>query len=169
MKVMADGGSGKSRNMAYPDDFDTRGVRESSDMTPFIFPTTVAGVMFGSWIALVAVEPCLLRQTDPKFDCWGSILFMAGFAGIGAALTWLLALFVRVLLHQFLSFASPKPEWRAGLLASLLLASQSIVIIQWDINVGHIGMQLFSWLGVSFVTCGISLLIINHVLVRGVK
>ncbi len=138
-------------------------------MRPFLFPTAVALLMFGSWITLAAFEPCILQQSDPKFDCWGSILFTAIFAAIGSTLTGLIALLARVVLHPFLPFETQKMEWGSALLSCFLLAGLSYSVIRWDMNVGHIGTQLFSWLGASFVVCGVSLLIVKYVAMRELR
>ncbi len=164
--IRTDNGPGKDPHRAQADHtYDPRSL-ESAPMTPFLFPTAVAMLMFGSWIALVGFEPCVLQQRDPKFDCWGSLLFTASFASIGSLLTGLIALLARVMLYSFLTFETKKLEWVSALLASLLLTGLSYSVIRWDINFGDIGTQLFSWLGVSFVVCGVSLMIVKHVVMR---
>ena len=111
---------------------------------------------------MTSFETCILQRADPKFDCWSSIQFAAIFACIGSVLTGLMALLVRVLLHPFLPFDTRRPELISALLSSLVLVLLSYCIIRWDINVGHIGIQLFSWLGISFVVCGASLMVVKQ-------
>ena len=133
-----------------------------SNVTPFLFPLTVAFAVFGGWVTLMSFETCILQRIDPKFDCWSSIQFAAIFSCIGATLTGLMALLARVLLHPFLPFQTSKPEWSSALLASGVLMLVSYSVIRWNINVGHIGIQLFGWLGGSFVVCGTSLLLVKQ-------
>ena len=135
-------------------------------MTPFIFPATVATFIFGSLVTVFAFEPCILGQSDPKFDCWSSLVFSASFVAIGSVLTGIMALLVRVLLYSYLSFDTPKPEWRAGLLAGIVLTVLFSSIIRWEIPIGHIGIQLFGWLGLSFFVCGSSLLTMKHLALK---
>ena len=118
---------------------------------------------------LTSYEPCFFEQTDPKFNCSGSLLFTATFASIGSVLTGFVALLARLLLHPFLPFKTLNMEWGSALLASLMLIGLTYSVYRWEIIVGHIGVQLFSWLGASFVLCGLSLLIMKRVAVRGVK
>ena len=131
-------------------------------MTPFLFPTTVAILVFGGWITLMSFETCILQRPDSKFDCWSSIQFAAIFACIGAALTGLMALLARVLLHPFLPFTSLRPEGVSALLASVMLMLVSYIVIRWNITAGHIGTQLFGWLGTSLVASSASLMLVKH-------
>ena len=133
-----------------------------TQMTFFIFPITVALLVFVSWVVLVAFESCVLQRADPKFDCWSSIQVAAIFACIGSVLTGLLALLARVLLHPFLPFSTRAPELRSALLASLMLVLLSYIVIRWEINFGNIAVQLFGWLAVSFGVCGASLMVVKH-------
>ena len=133
-----------------------------SNVTPFMFPLTVAFAVFGGWVIFMSFETCILQRIDPKFDCWSSIQFAAIFSCIGATLTGLMALLARVLLHPLLPFHSSRPEWSSALLASGVLMLVTYSLFHWDINVGHIGIQLFGWLGLSFVVCGISLMLVKH-------
>ena len=131
-------------------------------MTPFIFPTAVALFVFGSWVALVAVEPCSSQNTNPKFDCWTSIQFVGIFAGLGSILTGLVALLSRVLLHPHLPFDTRKPELLSAILSGSILVLLAYSVMHWEFDFGHIGYRFFGWLGVSFVVCSSSLLIVKH-------
>ena len=131
-------------------------------MTPFLFPLGVAFAVFAGWIILMSFETCILQRLDPKFDCWSSVVFAAIFSCIGAALTGLMALLARVLLHPFLPFKSSRPEGLSALLASVILLLVSYSVIRWNINVGHIGIQLFGWLGTSFAVSSASLLLVKQ-------
>ena len=133
-----------------------------SNVTPFTFPLTVACAMFGGWVLFMSFETCILQRLDPKFDCWSSIQFAAIFSCIGATLTGLMALLARVLLHPFLPFDTSKPERSSALLASAVLMLVTYSLFRWNINVGHIGIQLFGWLGLSFVVCGTSLMLVKQ-------
>ena len=140
---------------------------KDTHVTPFLFPLTVMFLVFGSWVFMTSFDTCILQRADPKFDCWSSIQFAAIFACIGSVLTGLMALLARVLLHPFLPFDTRRQELISALLSSLVLVLFSYSVIRWDINVGHIGIQLFGWLGVSFVVCGASLMVVKHLNTRG--
>ena len=131
-------------------------------MTPFVFPLAVVFAVFGGWVMLMAFETCILQEPDPKFDCLSSIQFSAIFACIGAILTGLMALLARVLLHPFLPFTSLKLEGVSAVLAAAILMLVSYSVLRWDINVGHIGIQLFGWLGISFAMSSASLMLVKH-------
>ena len=131
-------------------------------MTPFIFPTTVAIFMFGSWVIVFAFAPCILEQRDPKFDCWSSLQFVGTFACIGSVLTGLVALLARVVLHPLLSFTTRRPELLSALLSSTTLTLLFLTAQSWQFDVGHIGIQLFGWLGISFLICSSSLLTVKY-------
>ena len=158
MTVNDDAGPG---SIAGPNRIMAEHVR-GSNVTPFTFPLTVAIAVFGGWVLFMSFETCILQRVDPKFDCWSSIQFAAIFSCIGATLTGLMALLARVLLHPFLPFDTSKPERSSALLASAVLMLVTYSLFHWDINVGHIGIQLFGWLGLSFVVCGISLMLVKH-------
>jgi hypothetical protein len=132
-------------------------------VTSFMFPIAVVFLVFGSWVVLASFEPCILQRADPKFDCWSSVQFGAIFAGIGAVLTGLMALLARVLLEPFLPFHTRRSELISALLSSLVLVLLSYGVIRWEIHVGHIGIQFFGWLGVSFIICGASLMMVRPV------
>ena len=133
-----------------------------SNVTPFAFPLTVAFAMFGGWVLFMSFETCILQRVDPKFDCWSSIQFFGIFSLIGATLTGLMALLARVLLYPFLPFYTSKPEWSSALLASALLMLVTYSVFLWDLKLGNIGILLFGWLGLSFVVCGISLILVKY-------
>ncbi len=135
-------------------------------MTPFLFPSAVAFAVFGGWIILMSFESCVLQRLDPKFDCWSSLQFAAIFSCMGAVLTGLMALLARVLLHPFLPFKSLRPEGSSALLASVLLILASFSILRWDINVGHMGIQLFGWLGISLFMSSVSLMLVKYLFRR---
>jgi hypothetical protein len=56
-----------------------------------------------------------------------------------------------------------RPELISVLLSSLVLVLLSYGVTRWEINVGHIGIQFFGWLGVSFIVCGASLMMVKSV------
>lgn len=131
-------------------------------MTPFIFPTAVAILLFGSWVVLASFEPCTSQNSQPKFDCWTSIQFAGIFACIGSVLTGLIALLARVVLHPLLPFKSRKPEMVSALLASTVLIIVFYSVLLWEFDFGHIGIRAFVWLGVSLIVCGSSLMIVKY-------
>ena len=131
-------------------------------MKRFVFPMAVTGLIFLGWVISVALEPCALGDADPKFDCWSSIQIVAIFACIGSIFTGGMALLARLLCHPLLPFSSPWPEWWSALLASSILILLANSVLIWEIDIGHIGMQFFAWLGASFFVCGISLLIMKY-------
>ncbi len=131
-------------------------------MTPFLFPSTVAFAVFGGWVIMMSFESCVLQRLDQKFDCWSSLQFAAIFSCIGAILTGLMALLARVILHSFLPFNSSRAERLSAWLTSVLLLLVSYFVIRWDINVGHIGIQLFGWLGISLILSSASLILVKH-------
>ena len=132
-----------------------------TQMTTFIFPITVAGLLFVGWVVMVAFDSCVLQRNDPKFDCWSSVQLAAVFAAIGSLLTGLVALAARAMLDSFLPFFTRAPELKAALVASAVLVLVSYSVIRWEINFGHIGIQLFGWLGVSFGVCSGALLLVK--------
>lgn len=136
-------------------------------MTPFLFPLVVVFAVFGGGVMLMSFETCILQRLDPKFDCWSSLQFAAIFSSIGAVLTGLMALLARVLLHPFLPFTSLRPEGSSALLSGVMLLLVSFSVLVWDINIGHIGIHLFGWLGTSFVVSSASLLLVKHFSLAG--
>ncbi len=131
-------------------------------MIPFLFPLTVALAVFGGGVIFMSFETCILQRSDPKFDCWSSIQFSAIFSSVGAALTGLMALLARVLLHPSLPFTSFRPEVLSALLASAMLMFVSLSVLRWDLTIGAIGMQLFGWLGTSLVVSSASLILVKY-------
>ena len=131
-------------------------------MTPFVFPASVEIFVFASSVVLASIEPCTPQNTDPKLDCWTSMVLVTIFASIGSVLLGLMALLARVLLHPFLPFDTNRPELISAMLSSLVLVLLFSSVLPWEFEFGNIGLRSFGWLGASFVVCGVSLLIVKR-------
>ncbi len=131
-------------------------------MKPVVFPLATGVLVLVTWLAVTAVEQCLLTSTDPKFDCRSSLMFVFAFGSIAAVLSGIAAALARALLHRYLRFASVVPELLAAGLTSLVLVLMFAAVIYWEVSSGNIAGNFMTWLGMSLVGSGISLVIVKR-------
>ena len=131
-------------------------------MKLLVFPVATGLSVLVCWIAVAAVEQCLLPNTDPKFDCWSSVQIVAAFGSIAAGLTTIAAGLARVSLHRFLVFRSIVPECVAAVLTSFVLVLVFAGIIYWEVRFGGLAGNFIGWIVFSFVASGASLIIVNR-------
>lgn len=135
-------------------------------MKLLVFPVATGLSVLVCWIAVAAIEQCLLPNTDPKFDCWSSVQIVAAFGSIAAGLTTIAAGAARVSLHRFLAFESILRECVAAALTSVVLVLLFAGIIYWEVRFGGLAGNFIGWIVLSVVASGASLTIVKWYLKR---
>lgn len=135
-------------------------------MKPVVFPLATGLLVLATWLAVTAVEQCVLANADPKFDCWTSLQFVFAFGSIAAVFSAIAAGLARGLLHRLLAFRSVASELLSAVLTSAVLVLLFGGIIYWEIGFGGLAGNFFAWLVFSFIVSGASLVIVKRILTR---
>ena len=135
-------------------------------MKAVVFPVATGFLVLATWLAVTAVEQCVLANADPKFDCWTSLQFVFAFGSIAAVFSAIAAGLARGLLHRLLAFRSIASELLSAALTSVFLVLLFTGIIYWEIGFGGIAGNFLAWLVFSFVVSGASLIIVKRIFMR---
>ena len=132
------------------------------NITSFLGPFAVVGMMFGTWAVLGFLESCIPQWADPARHCEHSAQFYLIFAGGVAVLAGVMAWVTRLIYHPIRLFPTKTSELLSALLASFVMGIVSYGLIRWEWYFPDIAGQLYGWLGVGLLALGILLIIVNY-------
>ena len=135
---------------------------EKKDITSFLGPFAIVGMVFGAWVSLGFIEFCIPLWAETRIHCEQSGLFYLIVAGGIVMLAGVMAWLTRVIYRPVNLFPAKPSELPSALLASVVIGVVSYGLIRLENYFPNISGQLSGWLGVGLLILGMLLIIVNH-------
>ncbi len=141
----------------------TMTVQRDKNITSFLGPFSVVGMVFGTWIILAFIESCLPQWAHAKVYCEHHVVFYAVIAGGVVMLAGVMAWVTRVIYHPITPFPTRTSELPSGLLTGFVIGVGSYALFRWKWYFPNIAGPFSDWLGVGLLVFGIVMVILNYV------